>query len=153
MHGNARGPAEKRTPCGSFSAVLVVSGFFIALAGCATTPSFRPIPIVGEQFRIPPDFRIVGYFPSWSGEPADVQYQALTHINYAFLEPTSAGGYEPVARPEKLREVVALAHAYGVKVLASLGGSSDGTTDAFRTISEDTGIASVFIDCDPFPRG
>jgi GH18 family chitinase len=43
-------------------------------------------------------------------------------------------------------ELVALAHAYGVKVLASLGGSNDGNTDAFETIAADAGIASVFVD-------
>ncbi|MGO9307582.1 MAG: glycosyl hydrolase family 18 protein [Spirochaetia bacterium] len=116
------------------------------VAGCATSPAFTPIPIVGQDFRIPPDFRIVGYFPSWSGQLVDIQFSALTHVNYAFLEPNSRGGYEPVANPEKLDELVAFAHAYGVKVLASLGGASDGKTDAFKAICTDTGLASVFID-------
>jgi GH18 family chitinase len=137
---------KKRSPPAVLSASLTVIGFLIALAGCATTRSFVPIPIVGQEFRIPPDFRIVGYLPSWSGEPADIQYEALTHINYAFLTPTRQGGYEAVARRQKLMELVALAHAYGVKVLASLGGSNDGNTDAFETIAADAGIASVFVD-------
>jgi GH18 family chitinase len=127
---------------GAVSAILTVIGISLALAGCATTHSYVPIPIVGESFRIPPDFRIVGYMPSWEGDPADIQYPALTHINYAVLEPTTEGGYEPVAKPEKLNELVALAHAHGVKVLASLGGS----TYAFEAVAAEAGIASVFID-------
>jgi GH18 family chitinase len=107
---------------------------------------FVPVPVVGGEFRIPPGFFIVGYFPSWSGEPADIQYPALTHINYAFLQPTRDGGFQAVANPEKLSEIVAIAHAYGVKVLVSLGGDNDGKTAAFETIAADAGIASVFVD-------
>jgi len=122
-----------------------VIGLLLALAGCATM-GFTPIPVVGDGFRIPPGFRIVGYFPSWSGEPANVQYQALTHINYAFLAVNKEGGYQAVPHPEKLDELVAVAHAYGVKVLVSLGGYNDGKTDAFEAVAADAGITSLFID-------
>ncbi len=105
-----------------------------------------PIPVVGDEYSIPPGFRIVGYFPSWSGQPADIQFRALTHINYAFLEANKAGGYQPVPYPQKLSEVVAAAHAYGVKVLGSLGGYNDGKTDAFDTIAADAGITGRFVD-------
>ena len=116
---------------------LPVIGLLLALAGCATM-RFTPIPVVGDGFRIPPNFRIVGYFPSWSGEPANVQYQALTHINYAFLAVNKEGGYQAVPHPEKLDELVAVAHAYGVKVLVSLGGYNDGKTDAFEAVAAST---------------
>ena len=127
----------------ALSAVLTVLGVVLALDGCRT---FAPIPVVGEDFQVPPDFRIVGYFPSWSGDPADIQYQALTHINYAFLTPTREGGYLAMPRPEKLVSLVAFAHAHGVKVLASLGGASDDEIDAFETIATDPAVAAAFID-------
>ena len=66
----------------------------------------------------------------------DVQYRALTHINYAFLEANRDGGYQPVPNRGKLGELVVAAHAYGVKVLGSLGGYNDGKSDAFDAIAE-----------------
>jgi chitinase len=126
--------------------VLALACLSLALVGCATTRSFTPIPVVGEGYRVPPGFRIVGYFPSWSGDPAEIQYEALTHIDYAFVTPTVLGGYQAVANPEKLAMLVTLAHAHGVKVLASLGGGDDSGIDAFAAIVGDAGIASLFID-------
>jgi chitinase len=124
------------------STILAALGVVLALAGCR---SFVPIPIVGEDFQVPSDFRIVGYFPSWSGDPAVIQYQALTHIDYAFLTPTRDGGYLPIPSPERLVSLVAFAHAHGVKVLASLGGGDDGVS-AFETIATDPAVAAAFID-------
>jgi GH18 family chitinase len=140
------GTVENKTTSGTFSVVFAVLSVLFSLASCSTLRSFAPIQIVGEGFRVPPDFRIVGYLPSWSGEPADIQYRGLTHINYAFLEPNCNGGYKPVANPGKLIELVALAHAYGVKVLASLSCSADSQIDAFKAISADVAVASHFID-------
>jgi len=125
------------------STILAVVGALLALAGCRT---YQPIPVVGRGFAIPPDFRIVGYFPSWSGDPAEIQYQALTHINYAFLTPVADGSYQLIPRPEKLDGLVALAHARGVKVLASLGGSDDGGNGAFEAIAADTALTAKFVD-------
>jgi chitinase len=122
--------------------VLGALGAVLALAGCRT---FVPIPMVGEGYRLPPDFRVVGYFPSWSGDPAEIQYRALTHIDYAFLTPNREGGYLPVPNAEKLVALVDRAHANGVKVLASLGGSDDGGTDAFETIATDPAVSTVFV--------
>lgn len=39
-------------------------------------------------------FRVIGYMPSWAGDVNQVQYSKLTHINYAFLLPTSTGGLQ-----------------------------------------------------------
>ena len=121
-------------------------GILVSLAGCMTTRSFTPIPVVGDEYGIPTGFRIVGYFPSWSGQPADIQYPALTHINYAFLAANKNGGYQAIPNPAKLSELVAAAHAYGVKVLASLGGYNDGRTDAFQAIAADARITNRFVD-------
>lgn len=71
-------------------------------------------------------FKVVGYMPSWSGDVSQIQYSKLTHINYAFLIPTSSGGYQPVDNPSKLSSLVSLAHAAGVKVQISVGGGGGG---------------------------
>ena len=89
---------RKARPAALLPAALVSLVLFAALDGCATTPSLR-IPVVGADYRVPPDFRIVGYFPSWSGQSADIQFEALTHINYAFLSPDRYGAYQPVPGP------------------------------------------------------
>jgi chitinase len=133
----------KRLPHIRHAALLLLAGLLAALAGCRT---FTPIPVVGDEYVIRPGFRIVGYFPSWSGQPADVQYRALTHINYAFLAANRKGAYQPVPNPEKLGELVAAAHAYGVKVLGSLGGYNDGKTDAFSAVAADDGLSSLFVE-------
>ncbi len=115
-----------------------------ALAGCATSGESRGFPVVGMGYRTPSDFRVVGYFPSWSGDPDQVQYRALTHINYAFVEPTMEGGYAPVPAPEKLVRLVTYAHAFGVKVLVSLGGWNDGGANAYDSIAADPLLVSAF---------
>ena len=51
-----------------------------------------------------------------------IQYDKLTHINYAFLLPQPDGTVSDIANPWKLDQMVALAHAQGVKVLISVGG-------------------------------
>jgi len=84
---------------------------------------------------VPDGFRIVGYFPSWSGDPKAVLYRDLTHIIYAFAFADSNGAYRPVEAPEKLDAVVKAAHAAGVKVLISVGGWNEGDDRAFEAIS------------------
>jgi chitinase len=125
------------------SAVLASTIFSFALGGCLT---YKPIPIVGDGYRVAPGFRMVGYFPSWSGEPEDIRYDALTHINYAFLMVTAQGCYQVVDNPGKLARLVLLAHRHGVKVLASLGGYNDGKTDAFEAIAARGDTTAVFIE-------
>jgi len=71
-------------------------------------------------------FKVMGYLTSWSGSVSQVQFGNLTHINYAFLIPTSSGGYQPVDNPSKLTSMVSAAHASGVKALISVGGGGGG---------------------------
>jgi chitinase len=124
---------------------LALAAIVLALAGCATSGPSRTIPIVGREYRIPSGFRIVGYFPSWSGDPDKMQYRALTHINYAFVTPTAQGGYYPVDNEEKLERLVTYAHAFGVRVLASLGGGGD-KGSAFEAIAQDPLLTDTFCD-------
>jgi chitinase len=130
---------------GVLLALLVSVLGIMTLSGCASAPAFKPIPVVGPGYRIPDAFRVVGYFPSWSGNPDSLQYPALTHINYAFLSPRADGTYCRIDEPGKLAKLIALAHSYDVKVCISLGGWNDGKTSAFDTISADPGLMTLFL--------
>ena len=89
-------------------------------------------------------FRVVGYLPSWRGEVNQAQLSQLTHVNYAFLQPTASGGLEPLVNPDKLRRLVAAAHAAKVRVLISVGGWHDGDHSAFDAIGADAGRINNF---------
>ncbi|MBO9204793.1 MULTISPECIES: glycosyl hydrolase family 18 protein [Niastella] len=77
-------------------------------------------------------FKVVGYLPTWAGSVSNIQFSKLTHVNYAFLIPTSNGGYQPIENASKLQSLVTAAHANGVKVLVSVGGGGGG--DGFHGI-------------------
>lgn len=89
-------------------------------------------------------FRVVGYVPAWRGELDPAQLAQLTHVNYAFVQPTPAGGLEPLVNPDRLRQLVAAAHARGVKVLVSVGGWHDGDHRAFDAIGADPKLINTF---------
>jgi chitinase len=91
----------------------------------------------------PSPFRIIGYAPEWDSVIAEIQFDKLTHINYAFLLPRSDGTFESLAQPEKLKTLVAEAHAHGVKVLISIGGW--GYDEQFETLASDPGKRLVFV--------
>lgn len=70
-------------------------------------------------------FRVVGYYPYWEpGEVEKIQYDVLTHINYAFAIPTGDGGLLPLEQPTLARRILREAHAQGVQVLLAVGGWS-----------------------------
>ena len=113
----------------------------VVLTGCATVyPSLPP-----ATWRIPPDFRIVGYFPSWSGDPLSVRYPALTHVVYAFALVDATGVYRPVEAPDKLTAVAARARAAGIKSMISVGGWNQGDTSALETICADPDLTAGFV--------
>jgi chitinase len=89
-------------------------------------------------------FRVIGYMPSWAGSVSSVQYSKLTHINYAFLLPTSTGGLQPIENPAKLQSLVSTAHANGVKVLISVGGWNNGDDSAFEQFAANATYRSNF---------
>lgn len=90
---------------------------------------------------LPSQFKVIGYLPSWSGAVNDIQFDKLTHVNYAFLLPTSTGGYQPIEGASKLSSLVSAAHAKGVKVLISVGGGGD----AFHSIVASAGYRTNFV--------
>jgi len=80
---------------------------------------------IPDAAALPPGFKNVGYLPYWAGAVNTVQYNRLSHINYAFAQPNSDGSIQPVPNASKLQSLVATAHQWGVKVLISFGGGTD----------------------------
>ena len=88
-------------------------------------------------------FKVIGYLPTWGGNLADVQFTKLTHINYAFLIPNANGTYQAPDDPTRLKNLVSMAHANGVKVVISVGGGGGG--DAFKTIVTTAALRTTFV--------
>lgn len=73
------------------------------------------------------DFKVVAYYPSWrpDSQRSKLQYDIVTHINYAFAIPTQDGGLKPLENASGAKKLIGEAHANGVKVLLAVGGWSD----------------------------
>lgn len=134
-------------------ALLSATLLAAAAAACADAPTAavpgdvqRP-PSAPLATMNPSTSRVVGYFPTWSGSPDSLQYSKLTHINYAFVLPTSSGGLTGVAMSgnARLTSLVQKAHAAGVKVLISIGGWNNGDDSAFRTMAASSTARSTFV--------
>lgn len=100
--------------------------FLLLLASCTKNINDAPSKTTTISRAASSSFKVVGYLPSWSGDVNQVQYTKLTHIIYAFLIPTSNGGYQAVDNPSKLSAMVSSAHANGTKALISVGGGGGG---------------------------
>jgi chitinase len=88
-------------------------------------------------------FKVVGYLPSWEGDVSSIQFSKLTHINYAFLIPTTSGGLEALDNLSKFTSLVTAAHNNNVKVMISVGGGGGG--DAFHTIVASSSLRTAFV--------
>jgi chitinase len=88
-------------------------------------------------------FRIIGYAPEWDTVVQEIQFDKLTHINYAFLLPKPDGSFEDLEHSEKLKELVTEAHNHGVKVLISIGGW--GYDEQFETLAADPDSQAAFV--------
>jgi chitinase len=89
--------------------------------------------------------RIVGYQPSWSGTAQEIEYDKLTHVIYAFIRPTTTGGLTAIDNPQKLQDIVALAHAQKVKVSIAVGGWSDLNNADFQSMAANASYRATFI--------
>jgi chitinase len=89
--------------------------------------------------------KIVGYMPSWSGSASSIQYSKLTHINYAFVVPTTTGGLSAVEDAAKLQQIVTSGHAAGVKVLIAVGGWNNGDDSGFETLAGNSTYRTNFV--------
>jgi GH18 family chitinase len=133
-------------------------GLAVWLAGCGAPPAITqeatptqapatPAPAT----PMPEPFRIVGYVTGGNAIVSLIQFDKLTHINYAFLLPQADGTLAPMANLWKLREVVALAHDHGVKVLISVGGW--GYDAQFEALAADPATRAAFVGAlDAFAR-
>jgi len=91
----------------------------------------------------PASFRIIGYTPEWDTVVNEIQFDKLTHINYAFLLPKPDGYFEDLEHPEKLKEIVSEGHAHGVQVLISIGGW--GYDEQFEALAADPESRDTFV--------
>ncbi|VXD11539.1 glycosyl hydrolase family 18 protein [Marinoscillum sp. 108] len=93
--------------------------------------------------------KIVGYTPSWLGSANDIDYDRLTHINYAFALPTASGGLQAIENPAKLQSLVSQGHAKGVKVLIAIGGwdlgDGGGNDGRFNTLAASASSRNNFV--------
>jgi GH18 family chitinase len=108
--------------------------------GPTSTP--RPTPTTPPS---PGGFKQIGYMPSWAGSVSSVQYQYLTHINYAFALPNSNGTLKPIENTSKLSSLVSTAHSRGVKVMLSIGGWNGGNDSAFETFAASSTGRTTFV--------
>ena len=119
------------------AAALAVATVATGLAVAAAAPAAAAV--------LPNGFRSIGYLPSWSGSVNSVQYNKLTHINYAFVLPNSNGSLQAVPDPGKLSSLVSLAHGNNVKVSLSIGGWNDGNDSAFEALAGSSGARTTFV--------
>lgn len=107
-----------------FSIILIASLFL--------TFSFNGNYIFAQNNK---KFKVIGYYSELLfDDPVDanVQFDKLTHIMYAFLIPREDGSLVKIAKPERLKEIVEKGHKQGVKIFIAIGGWADengGTLD------------------------
>jgi GH18 family chitinase len=135
------------------SGPFFVAALFATLAACAdepTGPSAREAgPGVQPALAMnATTSRVVAYLPTWyAGSLDSIRYARLTHINYAFIDPTPAGGLAglPMSGDARLTSLVQKAHAAGVKVLISIGGWSGGDDSGFVQMSASSTARAAFV--------
>jgi chitinase len=89
---------------------------------------------------------VIGYFPTWAGDLASIQFENLSHIKYSFVLPTAAGGLTALEQPARLNSLVAMAHARGVKVSIAIGGWNDGDDSAFEALAGNAAATAAFVE-------
>ena len=137
--------------------LVVSSTFYSAIVplsrGCKVSESnHKPKntwtkPHVGKGKVSMDNFLVVGYQTSWAGNVSDIQFDKLTHINYAFLLPDNSGdgSLQPLPKPEKLKELVSAAHRHGIKAMVSVGGWNDGNDQGFEKLAASETATAAFI--------
>lgn len=96
------------------------------------------------------EFKVIGYIPARSVDTAAIQFDQLTHINFAFAIPAkNGGGLDALRGWDKLYALVKKAHANNVKVFISVGGWSigDGGGDdsRFHRLAADAEERNLFV--------
>lgn len=71
------------------------------------------------------NFKVVAYYPYWKGNQLrKLQFNKVTHVNYAFAIPTREGNLRKLEQEELAKQLIKEAHKQKVKVLLSVGGWS-----------------------------
>jgi len=132
---------------------LLAASLLAVAAACTDSPtsagprSELPREAAPSRVMNPTTSRVVGYFPTWTGSTSTIQYSKLTHINYAFVLPTSSGGLTgvPMSGDARLADLVQRAHAANVKVLISIGGWNGGNDAAFGQMAASSTARTTFV--------
>lgn len=102
------------------------------------------VPDIGAPI-LEPKFKVIAYVPEWAIDLKKIQFDKVTHINYAFILPTSKGGLSPISNTIALKELIATAHLKNVKVLASIGGWNYGDASAFISLAANAAYRENFV--------
>jgi chitinase len=124
---------RRRWAAAGLALATVATGLVVAIA----TPAAAAV--------LPNGFRSVGYMPSWSGSVNSIQYNKLTHINYAFALPNSNGTLQGIPDTGKLSSLVSLGHSNNVKVSLAIGGWNDGNDSAFEALAGNASTRTTFV--------
>ncbi|MEX1240181.1 MAG: glycosyl hydrolase family 18 protein [Cyclobacteriaceae bacterium] len=119
----------------------------IVLFGCQQATETKTLT---SSTSSPSGFKVIGYIPGRSVDTAAIQFDKLTHINFAFAIPAkNGGGLDALRSWDKLSALVKKAHASNVKVFISVGGWSigDGGGDdsRFHRLAADTEERNLFV--------
>ncbi len=92
-----------------------------------------------------PHFMVIGYLYTQSLEEVDrIQFGKLTHVNYSFVLPTTAGNLTEVD-DAVMKRLVSQAHKQGVKVGLAVGGWNDGNTSGFEAMAASPAFRATFV--------
>lgn len=124
--------------------------FFLAvilLFGCQQPTGIKTL---ASLPALPSGFKVIGYIPGRSVDTAAIQFDKLTHVNFAFAIPAkNGGGLDALRNWDKLYALVKKAHASNVKVFISIGGWSigDGGGDdsRFHRLAADAEERNLFV--------
>ena len=102
-----------------------------------------------QFYKLNAAYKVVGYLADWGYNAPNtinnMNYDALTHVNYAFAIPDGSNGSISISYPNRLTSLVTKAHAAGVKVNISVGGAGTNQTNAFTAITSDQTLQATFI--------
>lgn len=85
-----------------------------------------PVQAAETQNHYDNGFKAVAYYPNWYGDyTSSMQWDKLTHVNYAFALPNRNGTVDSVAGSAwVINSLIVAAHAHDVKVNVAVGGWS-----------------------------
>ncbi|GHH04078.1 RICIN domain-containing protein [Comamonas sp. JC664] len=132
----------------SIKSLALAAACVTTLLACSGAPDEATVDAdaVGSTERAALATRVVGYLPTWAGDVNALQYDKLTHINYAFALPTPQGGLTGVSSNDaRLRSLVQTAHARGVKVLIAVGGWNNGDDSGFEQLAANASTRTAFV--------